>query len=283
MADNWNIRPYQIEILDIFRVFEGICKKHNLRYYADGGTALGAVRHKGFIPWDDDLDVNMPREDYNKFVKIVADELPKHLSFRRGGEAVDAPIDFSKIVNVNPEIVKRMREQTGLEGIVAPFIDIFVLEGVPEKLEELGRWWRKRRMLRLCQLYRYPDSAIASGGAWRFKILLARMVGFFVSWFFQRTSTNEEMMRLMDNQAMDYPFDSAQTVVEPAFYRGKTSRLMPRFWFDPARELPFEGGTIRVPAHVDQFLERTFGDYMKLPPPEHRIPEHAFKRAYNHV
>ena len=64
----YNIRPLQMEALKIFKVFSEICERHKLRYYAAYGTALGAIRHKGFIPWDDDLDVAMPRADYNEFV-----------------------------------------------------------------------------------------------------------------------------------------------------------------------------------------------------------------------
>ena len=283
MDATWDIKPYQQELLKIFRVFEDICRKHGLRYYADGGTALGAVRHKGFIPWDDDIDVNMPREDYNRFVKIVHNELPANLVFRRGGETVDAPIHFSKIVSVDPEIEEKMKTMTGLEGLTAPFIDIFALDGVPEYVADMRKWWRERALLRMCQLYRYPESSRASGGRWRLKVIMARVLGLFVSLFVPKTKSNEEMMSLMDECAAKYPFDEAKTVVEPAFYRGRISRLMPQYYFDPAKELPFEDGTILVPAKVECFLEHTFGDYMQLPPPEHRIPEHAFKRAYNHV
>ena len=138
-------------------------------------------------------------------------------------------------------------------------------------------------LLRLCQLYRYPASAYASGGMWRPKIVLARILGFFISLFVPRTGSNEEMMMLMDKCAAKYPFDEAKTVVEPAFYKGRVSRLMPRSYYEPAKEMPFEDGTILVPAKVECLLELTFGDYMEPPPPEHRIPEHTMRRAYNHV
>lgn len=283
MSQDWNIRPYQLELLKILRIFESICWKHGFRYYADGGTALGAVRHRGFIPWDDDLDVNMPREDYNKFVKIVEEELPKDYVFRRGGETTDSPIYFSKIVCAKPGIEEEMQKATGLNGISAPFLDVFVLDGIPELVSDMGNWWRERRLLRLCQVYRYPKSANAKCISAKIKLIFARMLGFFVSFCFPRTSSNREMMELMDMVAMKYPFDTSKTVVEPAFYRNRTWRLMPKSYFDPAKPIPFEDGDIMVPSQVENFLERTFGNYMDLPPEEARIPEHAFKCAYEHL
>ena len=74
-----NLRDAQIIMLNILKEIDKICKKHNLIYFLDGGTLLGAVRHKGFIPWDDDVDIGMPREDYRKFLKIAQKELPDYL------------------------------------------------------------------------------------------------------------------------------------------------------------------------------------------------------------
>ncbi|MFR5941210.1 MAG: phosphorylcholine transferase LicD [Parabacteroides merdae] len=73
------LRSCQLKQLEILKIFDRICRKHNLRYWIDGGTLLGAVRHKGFIPWDDDLDVAMPSEDYKKLDQIIQSELPDHL------------------------------------------------------------------------------------------------------------------------------------------------------------------------------------------------------------
>ena len=278
----WNIRPFQNEVLRIFREFECICKKYNLRYYAIGGTALGAVRHGGFIPWDDDFDVSMPREDFNKFVDIIDQELPDHLKFFRGGESKCSPIYFSKIVDVRPDVVRRMREETGLEFDFAPFIDVFVLDGVPEHVGDFGWWWRGRRLIRLCQAYRHPESLTVSNiEPWRRFII--RVVGFFLSFFYPRTKDNRGMMKLLDEFALHWPFATSRMVVEPMFFKMRTRMLMPKEMFDPARIVPFEDGMICVPARVEEHLERWFGDYMTMPPEEHRVPEHLFKRAYNHV
>ena len=79
MFNSNEIKKVQNEILSIFIEIDKLCEKHNLRYYAIGGTCIGAVRHNGFIPWDDDLDIAMPRKDYERFIAIASEELPKHL------------------------------------------------------------------------------------------------------------------------------------------------------------------------------------------------------------
>ncbi|MBR1604027.1 MAG: LicD family protein [Synergistaceae bacterium] len=76
------VRKIQLAELDIFKAFKAICDRHNLRYFAIGGTCIGAIRHKGFVPWDDDMDVAMPYEDYKKFFEIAKTELPEHLVAR---------------------------------------------------------------------------------------------------------------------------------------------------------------------------------------------------------
>ncbi len=281
---NWNIKPLQLEILKVFREFERICKKHNLRYYADGGTALGAVRHHGFIPWDDDLDVDMPREDYDKFIRLAKTELPNHLKLCRGGDTKYSPIHFSKIIDTRDGVIDDLRAKTGLDIDFPPFIDVFVLEGLPDSVLDIKKWWRGRRLLRLCQVYRYPESTTASGEKGRgFRKLMARIIGCFLSPFYPKTDSNEEMMLLQDAYARRWSFDASLMVVEPAFFKMRCKMILPKDVFDPAKELPFEDGTIMVPNNVDEYLKRSFGDYMTLPPPEYRIPEHTFKRAHNHV
>ena len=283
----WNVKPLQKAILDVFREFEKICERHGLRYFAIGGTALGAVRHRGFIPWDDDMDVAMPREDYNKFVGIANKELPTHLRFCRGGETRLSPIYFGKIVDIREGIVDNLRLETNLNLTVPPFLDIFVLEGLPESVTDIKKWWRGHRFLRICQIFRYPKSTLPGFARKSIRVflssLLCKMFGFVLSWFYPATKNNEEMMKIFDAYFMRWPFDSARVVVEPAFFRFKTSRIFPRIFFEPAKNMPFEDGEIRVPSKVEEYLSQYFGDYMRLPPPEHRIPEHTFKRAYNHA
>ena len=279
LETDWNVRPFQIEVLKIFRSFESLCKKHGLRYYAFGGTALGAVRHKGFIPWDDDFDVIMPREDYMVFVRNVQQELPDGLRFQRGGEGTASPIYFGKVVNTDPDIVSRLRKETNLNIIAPPFIDVFVLDGFPVDMRNAKRWWQVRRRWRYVQMYRYPQTIHRFG----IKVFIARMIGALLSMFYPKTTSNEELMAKLDDAVLEWPFATARAVVETAFFKFDSRRVFTPNTFDPAREIAFEDGVIRVPAKVDELLTRYYGDYMTPPPMEHQIPEHLMRQDYNHV
>ena len=102
--DNSELRKLQMVTLDIIKLFADICEKHNLKYFMVGGTMLGAIRHKGFIPWDDDVDMGMPRPDYERFMKIVHKELPEGYSFLNYKQNKEYKRYFSRIVNNNVKI-----------------------------------------------------------------------------------------------------------------------------------------------------------------------------------
>ncbi|MBO5987370.1 MAG: LicD family protein, partial [Lachnospiraceae bacterium] len=103
-TDNSELRKLQLTILELLKLFKEICEKHHLRYFMVGGTMLGAIRHQGFIPWDDDLDVGMPRPDYEKFIKIAKQELPAGFLFLNYKQDEKYKRYFSRIVDQNVEI-----------------------------------------------------------------------------------------------------------------------------------------------------------------------------------
>ena len=270
----YNIRPLQKEVLKIFKIFAAICEKHGLRYYAAYGTALGAIRHHGFIPWDDDFDVAMPRSDYNQFVKIVQGELPAGLKLSRGGEGANSPIYFSKILNVMDGLPEKMSELTNLNIEDPPFIDVFVLENVPKSVLDFKRWWRDRRLWRLCQLWRYPASSYCASQK-GLKLFLARLLGALLNRRYRKTIDNNDMMCVLDELAESVP--KSVNVVEPCFCEMQESRLLPISYFEPARTIPFEDTQIRVAADTELILRRYYGNYMQLPPEKERLPPHVFR------
>lgn len=276
-ALKYDIRPIQKAVLDVFKVVADICEKHKLRYYAFYGTALGAVRHRGFIPWDDDLDIAMPREDYMQFVKLVRNALPSHLKFARGGDGFLSPVLFGRVYDSSEGLVTELSKRCNLCMKHPPFVDIFVLDGAPVYIKDFMWWWLRRKLIRLCQIFRFPKTYPLSGGGFkRWCVRCAsRIVGFFVNIFYPKTATNEELLSLMDKIALDNAYDNSFMVVESTFFRLTTRRLMPKYMFEPARKIPFEDTEIIVPCKVEELLMRSYGDYMKLPPECQRIPEHA--------
>lgn len=271
---NWNVRPFQTHVLAIFKEFKRICDTHSLRYYGAWGTALGAVRHGGFIPWDDDLDVLMPREDFSKFVKIVNDELKSNLRFIRGGETEAAPINFAKIYDITPGIVEDLKRETNIDFGGCPYIDIFILDGCPSTRVGRKLWWLMLKFLRMCQLYRFPHTGVVTPKIGSVNFHFARVIGALVSLFCPRTRTNEDFMCLVDRFFLKWPCETSSGSTEVSFLFGRKEMFLPFSYYEPAREIEFEGTRMYVPARVEDWLSFYFGDFMKYPPEQCRVPKH---------
>ena len=125
---NYDIRPLQLRILKNLLAVDKVCKEHNLRYYIMAGTMLGAVRHKGFIPWDDDLDIGMPRADYDLLMANAKEWLPKPYEAVCAENDKEYPLPFAKVQDADTTLIERMH----LKYLGGVYIDIFPLDGVPE-------------------------------------------------------------------------------------------------------------------------------------------------------
>lgn len=146
-----DIKIIQDKILSILKEFINICEENNLTYYALGGTLLGAVRHKGFIPWDDDIDIGMPREDYEKFKKIASNVLPENYKFL-SEDTLNYKKAFSVIRDDSTKIIMNYSKEELVESL---WIDIFPLDGMPsnalkKKIHSL-RYLYARMMVQLSQ------------------------------------------------------------------------------------------------------------------------------------
>ena len=146
-----DIKIIQDKILSILKEFINICEENNLTYYALGGTLLGAVRHQGFIPWDDDIDIGMPREDYEKFKKIASNVLPENYKFLNE-DILNYKKAFSVIRDDSTKIIMNYSKEELVESL---WIDIFPLDGMPsnvlkKKIHSL-RYLYARMMVQLSQ------------------------------------------------------------------------------------------------------------------------------------
>lgn len=134
-----NIKKIQQEVFCIFKQFTKICEQHNLKYYLLGGTMLGAIRHRGFIPWDDDMDVGMPRNDYNKLLSLKKEFSQNKIL--NSYENTNCSYDFTKIM-------KNVLDEQG--NTVEIFLDIFPLDGCPNRTKRgIRSYWRKFDFLRM--------------------------------------------------------------------------------------------------------------------------------------
>ena len=130
----YDIRPLQLHLLDILISFQQVCEKQGLKYYMVDGSLLGAMRHKGFIPWDDDMDIAMPRDDYERLIQHSKEWLPEPLEFVCYENDPKYPLHFGKIQDASTTLIERPH----LYYLGGVYVDVFPIDGAPE-----GKWRQK--------------------------------------------------------------------------------------------------------------------------------------------
>lgn len=238
----------QIEVLEII---DRICKKYQMQYFADWGTLLGAVRHKGFIPWDDDIDIVMRRADYNRFMRIFNEERPEGcflLSIYANEEynEIFARVVNSNHVNYTEEYLKRWHGCPYSVGV-----DIFPLDKLPTDKDEESIQ---------CNLLRILLKAAYSKDETEETI---KMVEDFCGVNIDRTKDiQHQFLRVADGVMQMYDEDGGD-YAELIYYLSKPNRRMEPEYYSESIRIPFETGEIPVPKEYDAVLRKMYGDYEK--------------------
>lgn len=255
-----DIRAMQMKTLDILRVVADICESHGLRYWLDSGTCLGAIRHGGFIPWDDDVDIGMPRKDFEKFRALVrgGNVLPDHLALWDYDENRRTTRMFLKIhdirtTNIYAGYLDRPELYVGF------FVDVFPYDGYPASA--LARKLLRARIKVLRRLNHalrmpQPENTVRS----RVQSLADRFVPY--------NTLGRRIEKVLSRRDVA---DSAYacTLVWGDWYIVPSSCLL------PTESHLFEGREYPCPADCDTYLTCVYGDWRKLPPEEERRPKHA--------
>lgn len=250
-----SIREIQLSCFDVMKAFDAFCRANQLTYFLSGGTLLGAVRHKGFIPWDDDVDLMMPRADYQRMLTIPFPDA------NYGFFSLEAMPEYSRAWVRMTDKRTRLANTTRFTGdTMATYIDIFPIDGIPA-----GKWatrWYFARIRILDALCKCAKRNFLSPGE-RFsglkkvlRVLLAPIGAHrFAVW--------------MNRVARRYPFEgSAYRGVTMVTHYGAREK-MPAEVFDHAVDVEFEGVKMPAPVGYDTYLTNLYGDYM-TPPPAHR-------------
>lgn len=225
------LRKGQLRMLEILKCVDKICRKHNIPYWLSSGTLLGAVRHGGFIPWDDDLDIEMLRKDYIKLLPILKKELPSQYLLQDSNTEEFYPHLFVKIRDKNSKIIEPGKFSFKHQGV---FIDIFSLEKSFYPLFYLS----SKLYNNLC--YRFSHKK-------KFFQLNLFILNHFVFPIFRLISKLNSTTTLRHTYGMNY------------FKERKITEIFPLI------EIPFEDSFFFAPANYDIYLSRMFGDYMKIP------------------
>lgn len=234
---DYDLRPMWDAILDVWKACYEICKRHDLRIWVAYGTAIGALRHKGFVPWDDDFDVMMPRKDYNLFMKYAAEELPPYMKWHSIENDLKYGLMFGKVQDERLDVLDDVKTQSHLNLHQGIFIDFFPLDGLPTSQTACFLWYVRRSIVRRLNLYR--------GDLLRLQ-----------RWLAQRDFDGSQNVAWMLSD-IRYP---------RCVFKGQ--------WFGQTKLVDFEGLKVPVPAGIHDILTGIYGDYMQLPPVEKQVPSH---------
>mgnify|MGYP003310909491 CR=1 FL=1 len=268
--DRFGMRPLWNALLDIYKEFASVCDAHGLRYFVMEGNAIGAARHKGFVPWDDDFDVAMPRPDYERFVMIAKESLPPHLKFIDWHNTPEFTLSFGKIQETRREIVEGVEKEAGFMLSNGLYIDILVIDGCPS-----GR----------IPMMIYASKVFVYGAMLRFKVeqfrretgkgrcfwLFGCLMSILVPW----RLTAASVRRVIDALLRSVPFDGA----ENTWRVGGTMRLtmtFPKSIWEGVDWLEFDTLKVPLPIGWREYLQIQYGDYMRLPPLECQRPSHSY-------
>lgn len=246
--------------LNMFDTIIHICEEEKIKYFVSGGTALGTIRHNGFIPWDDDIDIALPREDYEKFIKIVPEKLPENLFLQTFLSDPEYPLNYAKIRNSDTTFIESSFKDLKMNHGI--YIDVFPLDGYPKsKLQQAIFNFRNNLLFYGCyfRLNRCTLSSVKT------KLL------YFTTKFLYKDIYTINLKR--EKLFKKYKYKDCEYVAAFCGAYGK-KEIMPKMFFGNGRKGTFEGLTVNLPDKVEDYLTQLYGDFMQLPPIEKRKPHH---------
>ena len=265
-----HLNDTQKYILHVLREVTRVLEEMNIPYFMQGGTMLGAIRHKGFIPWDDDVDLGIPRADYDRLLAEVSARLPENLELRTYDDATDHHYYFARIVDTRYQIRRMGSIEERLENI---WVDLFPLDGMPNGL--ISRQWHKMRLLmtRLkFHLSCFEKVNIKRPGRPLIERIIIRiaMITRVGKWWNTRKQLDK-----MDRLLKKYAPEKSEYLVN---FTGQTSfkfnEMFKKEVYGQGKEYPFEDMILVGPEQYDAYLKSLYGDYM-TPPKEADRNAHA--------
>lgn len=270
--DIFGLQPIWEGLIGVYSEFAKVCDKYGLKYYVTDGNALGAVRHGGFIPWDDDLDVSMPRPDYEKFLEIAAGELPSNLKIVRWQNTPEYNFLFAKVQETRREYVEGIEKASGRMLSNGIYIDIFPIDGFPASKLTLVMFRIKFAILKV--LLRFQCDKLSRQTT---KGKIVWLAGLLLAPFFPWLWGHARIMRRMEALTRKLSFDDSTLT-------GRSWNDSGLFFYPPypkevwgvSSKQKIGDVMLAFPSDIKKFLEIRYGDYMQLPPMEQQRPAHQY-------
>lgn len=255
------LKKIQLGILDYIDKF---CRDNNIKYWLDSGTLLGAVRHKGYIPWDDDIDIGMLRQDYEKFTELFNKDNNSNYKFHCYENDSNWYFPYGKVLDGNT-IMYEPDEKSGVKTAV--YVDIFIYDNAPADEEFLKKMYRKRDLYnKLNKLQTSKHFVLPEKQKYNFLR--------YPVWLLFQLFPKRYFIRKSINNCKKY-------MKEETGYIGNFSGMVAKVKskkeiFNSFIEVEFEGKKYPAPIGYDEWLTDCYGDYMKLPPKEKQVSHHRF-------
>ena len=255
--ENDELKQIQLDILDNVASF---CESKNINYFLAYGTLIGAIRHKGYIPWDDDIDIAMPRPDYQRFMDLYnkEDSNYKMICYELNEEY---NLPFGKVTDIRTDMIEGMYQEHHNYGV---YIDVFPIDGFQNKRVMFQAQWLRRAL----------NAKLAVIGKGRgvlgdMKIVVGKIALSFVS--------VKHILFKINKLCMTYQYDKCNKVGYIPTLSLSRSGIVEKKLIDTTLKGEFEGRTFRIPIGYDLYLKQIYGDYMQLPPKEKQVTHHTFQ------
>lgn len=240
--------------LEILKAFISVCEKNGLRYYLLEGTCLGAVRHGGVIPWDDDIDVGLPRKDYEKLMEAAQKDLPDYYFLQNFKTDPQYPNCFAKIRDSRTTFIESSIKDLKINHGI--YIDVFPLDFYPAGS---GRIFKLRALL-----FKASSSGAFSSASLKIRFLRCISRVFYPGIKTAQLKYDAYLKALPESDKMTNVFSA-----------WGDREIVPASWYGEGAKLSFNGIEATVPAEYKKYLTKIYGDYMTPPPPEKRIGTHT--------
>ncbi len=251
--------------IDLLKVFINICEENELCYYFTGGALIGVLRHQGFIPWDDDIDIGMPRKDYEKLLKILEKNMPKGYGICNRYTDKNWHFAMSQFIDLESEIEIHLAEKARRAHI---WIDIFPLDGLPSS--KLWRWFRVKNILmhRYLVQMAYIDTQVDAN---RNRPFIEKVIiKFFKIVPLGRLLDTDRILAHLEKVLKKCDFYQSKYAGN-MLGRYREKEVVPQSFFGQPKKAIFETIEINIPEKSHELQTALYGDYMQLPPEKDRV------------
>lgn len=262
MYENQDIKKLQKQLLEIIIYIDDFCKDNKINYFIIAGTALGAYRHKGFIPWDDDLDIGMTRKNYNKFCELFDKKEHEEYFLQNFSSENDTPFYFSKIRKNNTRFIEKYCRRLDIHHGI--YVDIFPFDNIPNTIKA------EKRQKQIVSLWSNLFIAKSVTGSsvdqtslvGRFKVALRFILHFLIKpipkkYIYDKINFHSQKFNDVSCSKMSY--------IKYTFLKIDTKNI------ENTEKILFESKLLPCPSNLEKYLKHNYGDYMKLPIESERV------------